>query len=410
VNASHIDPKQIFDSLPADVSELLEKLTASGLKLTLVGGSVRDYLRQGMLGTDLDFEVRHESTDSLLATLDQLADDHGGEKLPFQIKRFAIGNYEVELAPPREEFFEEGNHSHKNFEARIENDLTFEQSFFRRDITINAIGIDYQTKELVDPFNGVADIQAGLIRHCSSSFAKDPVRFLRALRFKVFFGYKIADETHTILSEMNLGQLTEHYFVYESVKSCDLLNYFTLFFEMINQYSIPLNLKLGSLNFLAGFQSEEPLLNLDQFIIFLAEAFEDIDEDQLMRVSETFHFKKKDLLQLRSLVYFLSEFDDLFLEDLKLAVSQDNWSHPVIEIAGELARLLTGLSRHHKVMHFLNPHNLKAFKLLSPLLDLSQGERGKERFLQISAGVEDKSQWPLIKTYCHLKEVLNADS
>ena len=79
--------------------------------------------------------------------------------------------------------------------------MTLEQDLLRRDFTINAIARDPDGK-LIDPHNGIADLQAGILRHVSSAFSEDPVRILRAARFVARFGFNIAPETLSLMRAM----------------------------------------------------------------------------------------------------------------------------------------------------------------------------------------------------------------
>ncbi len=55
---------------------------------------------------------------------------------------------------------------------------------------------------LIDPYNGVADLRAGILRHVSAAFGEDPVRILRAARFAARFGFAIAPETLQLMRDM----------------------------------------------------------------------------------------------------------------------------------------------------------------------------------------------------------------
>ena len=79
--------------------------------------------------------------------------------------------------------------------SRLQEDLA------RRDLTINSIAKD-QDGNIIDPFGGVADLEAGLLRHISPAFTEDPVRVLRTARFAARFGFRIAPETLALMSEM----------------------------------------------------------------------------------------------------------------------------------------------------------------------------------------------------------------
>ena len=90
---------------------------------------------------------------------------------------------------------------YKGFQVYAAPEVTLEQDLARRDLTINAIAKDAQGK-LIDPFGGVADIKAGILRHVSPAFAEDPVRILRVARFNARFDFRIAAETLQLMRDM----------------------------------------------------------------------------------------------------------------------------------------------------------------------------------------------------------------
>ncbi|NNC77277.1 MAG: multifunctional CCA addition/repair protein [Woeseiaceae bacterium] len=82
--------------------------------------------------------------------------------------------------------------------------VTIEEDLSRRDLTINAIAKDASGR-LIDPFNGVADIENRVLRHVSDAFIEDPVRILRTAKFAARFqslGFKVADETMTLMRDI----------------------------------------------------------------------------------------------------------------------------------------------------------------------------------------------------------------
>ena len=90
---------------------------------------------------------------------------------------------------------------YKGFSIHAAPDVTLEQDLLRRDFTINAIARDAEGR-LIDPYGGVGDLRAGVLRHVSPSFAEDPVRILRGARFAARFGFTVAAETQALMRAM----------------------------------------------------------------------------------------------------------------------------------------------------------------------------------------------------------------
>ena len=90
---------------------------------------------------------------------------------------------------------------YKGFAVYAAPDVTLEQDLSRRDFTVNAIA-QSEDGSLIDPYNGIADLRAGILRHVSAAFSEDPVRILRAARFVARFGFSIAPETLELMRMM----------------------------------------------------------------------------------------------------------------------------------------------------------------------------------------------------------------
>ena len=90
---------------------------------------------------------------------------------------------------------------YKGFAVYAAPDVTLEQDLSRRDFTVNAIA-QSEDGSLIDPYNGIADLRAGILRHVSTAFSEDPVRILRAARFVARFGFSIAPETLELMRMM----------------------------------------------------------------------------------------------------------------------------------------------------------------------------------------------------------------
>ncbi len=91
-------------------------------------------------------------------------------------------------------------------------DVTLEDDLRRRDLTINAMAKTTDGK-LVDPFNGLADLEQKKLRHVSEAFSEDPLRILRTARFAARLhplGFTICQETMGLMRAMvSRGELED---------------------------------------------------------------------------------------------------------------------------------------------------------------------------------------------------------
>jgi len=72
----------------------------------------------------------------------------------------------------------------------------------RRDYTINAMAYNLLDRRFIDPFNGVKDLENGIIKAIGrKNIVDDKIRILRGLRFKAAFGFEIEDKTMELLKE-----------------------------------------------------------------------------------------------------------------------------------------------------------------------------------------------------------------
>lgn len=107
----------------------------------------------------------------------------------------------------------------------------------RRDLTMNAIAVDARTGDVFDPFDGMADIDQGVIRHVSSAFTEDPLRVVRVARYSARFGFEIADETKQLMDEISedVAELTRGRLGGELVKAMKQAQNPRRFFDVLKE-------------------------------------------------------------------------------------------------------------------------------------------------------------------------------
>jgi tRNA nucleotidyltransferase (CCA-adding enzyme) len=159
--------------LLAYVQPLTQHLTVHGLTWRIVGGSVRD-LVCGDVATDIDVEVVATSIAAVFACV----------KAEFAQAIMVESHKPVIRTRVNNQWFD----------VSITQYHAVAQAAATRDFTMNALSIDADGV-FHDPFAGVADMQAGLIRHIGDAFADDPLRVLRLMRFAGLYGFAVAPDT-----------------------------------------------------------------------------------------------------------------------------------------------------------------------------------------------------------------------
>lgn len=169
------------------------------MKIYLVGGAVRDQLLN-LPVKDRDWVVVGATPETLL--------QQGYQQVGKDFPVFLHPDTHEEYALARTE--RKSGSGYTGFTCYAAPDVTLEDDLQRRDLTINAIA--YSAKgEYIDPYHGIDDIHAKLLRHVSDAFSEDPLRVLRVARFAARFaplGFTIAPETMSLMQEMtNSGEL-----------------------------------------------------------------------------------------------------------------------------------------------------------------------------------------------------------
>src|SRR5205807_2432453 len=180
---------------------------AAGMNIYLTGGAIRDII-SGFTIRDLDFTVQGnplklpkdlEKAGAQIAAVDEDART---------IFILLPGNVRAEISMARTEKYEKTGKPPVVFPATIHEDLR------RRDFTVNAMALSLNEGSrglLLDPFNGVADIEAKLIRILHNySFLEDPSRLIRATRFAARFHWPLEERTQARYDAAKEGNYIDH--------------------------------------------------------------------------------------------------------------------------------------------------------------------------------------------------------
>ena len=185
------------------ISEAADRL---GLECYVVGGYVRDIFLERP-SNDIDVVV----VGSGIKVAEELKRIVGKKAHLSVFKNFGTAQvkfwqkgteYEVEFVGARKE-----SYSHDSRKPIVENG-TLEDDQNRRDFTINAMAICLNKErfgELVDPFNGLADLEDGIIAtplEPGITFSDDPLRMMRCIRFATQLNFQIEEESFVALERM----------------------------------------------------------------------------------------------------------------------------------------------------------------------------------------------------------------
>ncbi|HVF04987.1 MAG TPA: CCA tRNA nucleotidyltransferase [Frankiaceae bacterium] len=165
--------------------DLGRRFAAAGHRLYLVGGSVRDALL-GRLGDDLDFTT-DARPDEVLALV-------AGWGSTWETGR-AFGTIGVARGAVRCEIttFRAESYDPSSRKPDVVYGDSLEEDLVRRDFTVNAMAVALPDHEFVDPFGGIRDLAAGVLRtpgRPEDSFGDDPLRMMRAARFAAQLGFE----------------------------------------------------------------------------------------------------------------------------------------------------------------------------------------------------------------------------
>ncbi len=186
----------MWNIIPQSVKDLQQLFKASGKKLYVVGGAVRDFLT-GDKPKDFDL-----STDALP---DEVLGIIGNKyKTNLQGKAFGVVVVFTDDQPEGMEIatFREDVSKGRNPEVKL--GVTIEDDVKRRDLTYNALFYDLDTKEIVDLVGGREHLEKGITQMVgdpTERFDEDSLRILRAFRFASRYGHPLHKDTEKAIEK-----------------------------------------------------------------------------------------------------------------------------------------------------------------------------------------------------------------
>lgn len=247
-----------FD-IPHFVGGILRRLTDNGYEAYIVGGCIRDILLKKQ---PKDWDVATSALpDEVMRIFSDRTVVNTGEK--FGTVTVVGDDGKVEVTTFRSEgTYSDGRHPDwVSFGDNIEDDLS------RRDFTINSMAWN-PVKGMIDPFNGVGDLNNGIIRAVGNPlhrFSEDGLRMMRAVRFASTLDFTIDDETMAAIKKLA-----------GNIENISMERIREEFFKIIEgqhpAYGMNLLLDTGLMGFVfpeilmtVGLQQNNPYHNMDVF-------------------------------------------------------------------------------------------------------------------------------------------------
>jgi tRNA nucleotidyltransferase/poly(A) polymerase len=189
------------------VNLVQEVARAAGVTLYLTGGAIRDII-SGFTIRDLDFTVQGNPL-KLQKEFERAGAQLAGRDEDVRTLFLVLpGNVRAEIGMAHSEHYEKVGRPPAIVPASVQDDLR------RRDFTVNAMALSLNEGSrglLLDPFNGVADIEAKLLRILHNySFVEDPSRMIRATRFAARFHWPLEERTQQRYDSAKENKYIEH--------------------------------------------------------------------------------------------------------------------------------------------------------------------------------------------------------
>jgi len=174
-------------SLPKNITAIISKLNDNGYTAHVVGGCVRDMvLKKEPKDWDITTNALPDDVKQIFPKTYDTGIKHGTVTVVFE-------GMAVEITTWRRDM----DYSDHRRPDKVQFSQTLTEDLMRRDFTMNALAY-HPYEGLIDPFNGLSDIEAGLIRCVGKPlerFSEDALRMLRAIRFSAQLGFTVEPDT-----------------------------------------------------------------------------------------------------------------------------------------------------------------------------------------------------------------------
>jgi len=191
VPASSADLARLAAAVPANVVDVCDKIAESGFQAVAVGGAVRDVLRGAEPGDwDLATSAHPDEIVKLFRHTIPTGLQHGTVTI--------VTGRGVERHIEVTTYRGEGAYTDARRPDSVVFGVPLQEDLARRDLTVNAIAYDVAKEQIFDPFGGVADLHAGVLRAVGVAvdrFTEDGLRVMRAVRFAAQLGFVLEPET-----------------------------------------------------------------------------------------------------------------------------------------------------------------------------------------------------------------------
>lgn len=226
--------------------KIAQAVSTLGGQVYYVGGCVRDGL-MGKESTDLDIEVHGITREQL----EKILDDCGKRKeVGKSFGIYMLEHHSLDIALPRKE--RPTGNRHQDFAVEVNPFIDTLTAAKRRDFTVNAMMQDVLSGEVIDHFDGKADLEKKILRHVDeTTFPEDPLRVLRGAQFAARFDFALHADTITLCKNISLKDLSRQRVMEELKKALLTAHKPSRFFNVLRECE-QLDIWFGELSALIG--------------------------------------------------------------------------------------------------------------------------------------------------------------